>query len=105
VVARDRGHGLASQSTIPRDRDQLAGGLADPEGNRPVIEFTLGRCPFAEVAAADPDTICRLHLGLAEGLTEGLGGLITERLTVRPARRAGCRLTVRRATAEARISA
>jgi len=37
-----------------------------------VIEFTLGRCPFAEVAAADPDTICRLHLGLAEGLTEDL---------------------------------
>ncbi|MGH3186818.1 MAG: hypothetical protein ACRDPY_50050 [Streptosporangiaceae bacterium] len=69
------------------------------------IEFTLGRCPFAEVAAADPDTICRLHLGLAEGLTEGLGGLITERLTVRPARRAGCRLTVRRAAAKARISA
>ena len=69
-----------------------------------VIEFTLGRCPFAEVAAADPDTICRLHLGLAEGLTEGLGGLITERLTVRPARRPGCRLTVRRAAAGARIS-
>jgi metal-sulfur cluster biosynthetic enzyme/predicted ArsR family transcriptional regulator len=70
-----------------------------------VIEFTLGRCPFAEVAAADPDTICRLHLGLAEGLTEGLGGLTTQRLTVRPAHRAGCRLTVRRAAAEPRISA
>ncbi len=50
-----------------------------------------------------PDTICRLHLGLAEGMTEGLGGLITQRLTVKPARRAGCRLTVRRA--EPRISA
>ena len=70
-----------------------------------VIEFTLGRCPFAEVAAADPDTICRLHLGLAEGLTEGLGGLTAQRLTVRPAHRAGCCLTVRRSAAEPRISA
>jgi hypothetical protein len=67
--------------------------------------WTLGRSPFAEVAAADPDTICRLHLGLAEGLTEGLGGLTTERLTVRPARRAGCRLTVRREATEPRIPA
>ena len=65
----------------------------------PAIEFTLGRCPFAEVAVADPETICGLHLGLAEGLAEGLGGLITARLMVRPARRAGCRLTVRRAPA------
>ena len=71
----------------------------------PQIEFTLSRCPFAEVAAADPDTICRLHLGLAEGLTEGLGGLVTERLAIKPARRAGCRLTVRRASAGAKISA
>ncbi|MGH3245472.1 MAG: helix-turn-helix transcriptional regulator [Trebonia sp.] len=63
----------------------------------PEVEFTLGRCPFAEVAADDPDTICPLHLGLAEGLTEGLGGLVTETLAVKPARRAGCRLTVRRA--------
>lgn len=63
----------------------------------PAIEFTLGRCPFAEVAAADPDTICGLHLGLAEGLAEGLGGLSTVRLAVRAPRRAGCRLTVRRA--------
>jgi predicted ArsR family transcriptional regulator len=35
----------------------------------------LRRCPFAEVAAADPGTICQLHLGLAEGLAEGLGKL------------------------------
>lgn len=70
----------------------------------PVIEFTLGRCPFAEVAVADPDTICGLHLGLAEGLAEGLGGLIAARLLVEPARRAGCRLTVRRAAAGAGLS-
>ena len=73
-------------------------------GRGPLIEFTLGRCPFAEVAVGDPDTICGLHLGLAEGLAEGLGGLIAARLTVKPARRAGCRLTVRRAAARAGLS-
>jgi len=70
----------------------------------PQIEFTLGRCPFEEVAAADPNTICQLHLGLAEGLAEGLGGLVTDQLVIKPAHLAGCRLSVHRAPAEARIS-
>ena len=60
------------------------------------LEFTLGRCPFAEVAAADPGTVCQLHLGLAEGVTEGLGQLQVERLTPRDPFEGGCRLTVRR---------
>ncbi|MGH9828371.1 MAG: helix-turn-helix transcriptional regulator [Blastocatellia bacterium] len=59
------------------------------------IDFVLERCPFAEVAGADPDTICQLHLGLAEGLTEGLGGVEVERLVAKNPRRAGCRLIVR----------
>lgn len=60
------------------------------------VEFVLGRCPFAEVAGSDPGTVCQLHLGLAEGLAEGLGGLEVERLVVKDPRRAGCRLEVRR---------
>jgi predicted ArsR family transcriptional regulator len=71
----------------------------------PEIEFTLGRCPLDEVAAVDPQTICQLHLGLSEGLAEGLGGVAVDRLVVRPARRAGCRLVVRKAEAQPRISA
>lgn len=63
---------------------------------RRTMELVLGRCPFAEVASSDPRTICQLHLGLAEGLAEGLGGLHVERLVVKDARRAGCRLVVRR---------
>ena len=111
-AGRQEGHRSAAEMTGPDDPADLLEQEISRRGFRPVrtdrgqqIEFTLGRCPFAEVAAADPDTICQLHLGLAEGLTEGLGGLITERLTVKPARRAGCRLTVRRAAAEPRISA
>ena len=59
----------------------------------------LGRCPFADVAATEPDTVCQLHLGLAEGLAEGLGGLEVERLMVKDAHRAGCRLIMRRSPA------
>ncbi len=102
-VGRQEGHRHAAEMAGSGDPADLVDEELSRRGFRPArtdrgpqIEFTLGRCPFAEVAAADPDTICRLHLGLAEGLTEGLGGLITERLTVKPARQAGCRLTVRK---------
>ena len=47
----------------------------------PRTTFVPGHCPFAEVASPDPDTVCRLHLGWAEGLAEGLSGLVVERLT------------------------
>ncbi len=69
------------------------------------VEFVLGRCPFADVAGSDPDTVCQLHLGLAEGLAEGVGGLEVERLVAKNPRRAGCRLTVRRRGALAGVSA
>ena len=58
------------------------------------VDFVLERCPFADVAGPDPSTVCQLHLGLAEGLAEGLGGLTVKRLVAKDARRAGCRLIV-----------
>ena len=60
------------------------------------IDLVLNRCPFADVAHQDPKTICQLHLGLAEGLAEGLGGLEVERLAAKNAYQAGCRLVMRR---------
>jgi len=62
------------------------------------VELVLGRCPFADVAGSDPDTVCQLHLGLAEGLAEGIGGLEVEGLVAKDPYRAGCRLTLRRET-------
>lgn len=47
--------------------------------------FVLGRCPYANVAARNSETVCQLHLGLAEGVVDLLGE--------DPAR-AGCRLSV-----------
>lgn len=71
-------------------------------GREPTVELVLGRCPFAEVAAADPETVCQLHLGLAEGLAEGLGGLTVDGLAVMEPHRAGCRLAMRRDPVTAR---
>lgn len=53
----------------------------------------LRSCPFATTALADPDTVCALHLGLAEGLAEGTGVVVDELVRKNP-RRAGCRLQV-----------
>ncbi len=56
------------------------------------VDLVLQRCPFESVAAADPATVCQLHLGLAEGLVESLGGAEVLGITVKDPHRAGCRL-------------
>ena len=53
------------------------------------VEVVLGRCPFADAAAANPEVVCRLHLGLAQGLGAG-AGVQVESLTPKDPRRAGC---------------
>lgn len=56
-------------------------------------EFLLRRCPFAETAAADPATVCALHLGLAQGLADRFEGVVVDELQPRDPRLAGCRLS------------
>jgi predicted ArsR family transcriptional regulator len=56
-------------------------------------EIVLHRCPFATTALADRDTVCALHLGIAEGLTTGTAATVDELIAYDP-RRAGCRLRV-----------
>jgi predicted ArsR family transcriptional regulator len=72
------------------------------ERGRQVI-FVLGRCPFEQVAADDPDTVCQLHLGLAAGLAESLGGVTVDRLTAKEPHRAGCRLVFERDLVSRRV--
>ena len=57
-------------------------------------EIVLGRCPYTTAVLTDPETICSLHLGLAEGVAERLGGVQVDGLVPRDPRRAGCRLLV-----------
>jgi predicted ArsR family transcriptional regulator len=57
-------------------------------------EIILHNCPFATAALADRSAICALHLGIAEGLTDGTAGQVTELVGYDP-RKAGCRLRIR----------
>jgi predicted ArsR family transcriptional regulator len=59
-------------------------------------EIVLDRCPFAAAAAQDPDVVCELHRGLAEGILEAVGGQVELiRLVRHDPKRAGCRLVTR----------
>jgi predicted ArsR family transcriptional regulator len=60
------------------------------------IDIVLRRCAFEVAAHADPGVICELHLGLAEGITEALGGsLEVIGLVANDPAEAGCRLRLR----------
>ena len=41
-------------------------------------DIVLHHCPFAATAAVDRDTICALHLGIAEGLTAATPAEVTD---------------------------
>jgi predicted ArsR family transcriptional regulator len=57
-------------------------------------EIVLDQCPFADAATANASAVCRLHLGLAEGAADAIGGLRVDGLTPKDPRRGGCRLAV-----------
>jgi predicted ArsR family transcriptional regulator len=102
-AGRQDGRRRAAEISGPGDPADLMEQELSRRGFRPAraglgrrLEFTLGRCPFAEVATTDPGTVCQLHLGLAEGLAEGLGQLQVAALTPRDPVEAGCCLTVLR---------
>ncbi len=56
------------------------------------FDVTLRTCPFASAVLADPDTVCQLHLGLAQGVAEAVGDLEVDELVPKDPRRANCRL-------------
>lgn len=74
----------------------------DPEVRsvRGGVEIVLHRCPFATSAVADRDTVCALHLGIAEGLAKGTQAVVDELVAYDP-RKADCRLRIRVATDDA----
>ena len=77
---------LAGQGFAP-EVGHMAGGR---------VEVVLHACPFADAAAEDPATICQLHLGLAEGAAQAIGGLHVEGLRINDPHQAGCRVQLRR---------
>lgn len=59
------------------------------------LEIRLDECPFASAAATDPNTVCDLHLGMAKGLAEAVGGIEIEELRPGDPRTAHCILRFR----------
>lgn len=57
------------------------------------FELVLHTCPFADLASVDPDTVCELHLGLAEGITAHDDDVVVRGLRRADPHRGGCRLT------------
>lgn len=56
------------------------------------VELVLGHCPYQAAALANPEAVCALHLGLAQGVADRVGGVEVTGLVPRDPRRAGCRL-------------
>src|SRR5918996_5873232 len=59
-------------------------------GNR--VEIILRTCPFESTAVADPEIVCALHLGIAEGLAAVSDTVVVDELVAKDPRRANCRL-------------
>lgn len=60
------------------------------------VELVLGRCPYRALAATDPDVVCEMHLGLAEGIVEAAGAEVeVTQLVARDPVHAGCSLMLR----------
>ena len=56
------------------------------------VDVRLRACPFVTTALADPDTVCNLHLGVAHGIADSVGGLVIDELVAKDPRRAHCLL-------------
>jgi predicted ArsR family transcriptional regulator len=57
-------------------------------------DIVLQRCPFSAAALADRDTVCSLHLGIADGLVHGSDATVAELVAYDP-RKAACRIRLR----------
>ncbi|MFV0308195.1 MAG: hypothetical protein ACK5OX_10685 [Desertimonas sp.] len=55
-------------------------------------QVVLAACPFAAAATVDPDTVCRIHLGMAHGVADQTPGLVIDELVPGDPHRADCRL-------------
>ena len=101
-VGRRAGRREAAERNLDGDAEAVVGAVCetiarqgfDPELQRTGDEVTvaLRSCPFITTAAADPETVCAMHLGIAQGMTEGADGLVVDELVARDPRREACEL-------------
>jgi predicted ArsR family transcriptional regulator len=92
---RERLGRVATDDPVEQVTDAMARHGFDPEvrSRGDHVDLVLRACPFESAALADPDTICSIHLGLAQGVAELTGGrVVVDDLVPHDPRRAGCRL-------------
>lgn len=79
---------------VPALQEAIARGGFEPKmrDRGDSVEYILRNCPFTEAAAADPDTVCGLHIGLARGLADQLEGVDVDDLIRNSPHRGGCQL-------------
>jgi predicted ArsR family transcriptional regulator len=100
-VGRRAGRLLGSSAAATTDAaDTMRAVMAqqgfDPELRRKAhsAEVVLRSCPFETAALGHRETICTLHLGLAEGLADGTDVEVAE-LVAKDPRKANCRIRLR----------
>lgn len=42
------------------------------------VDAHILNCPYASAAAADPDIVCSLHVGMVKGIVEGIDGFVLD---------------------------
>jgi predicted ArsR family transcriptional regulator len=85
------------------DRQGFRPSVSATQGDR--IELVLRACPFASAALVDPDTVCGIHLGIAEGVAALTGDrIVVDELVTRDPRRAHCRLRMHLVAVEGEIT-
>jgi predicted ArsR family transcriptional regulator len=100
----DVGRRAAAQFRVPSPSGDIVADISAAmarQGFEPQVrsvrdgaEIVLQNCPFESAARADRNTVCAIHLGIAEGLAEGTEAVIDE-LVANDPRRAQCRLRLR----------
>ena len=100
TVGRDAAAQVVDESAFESPLDALVATF-EADGFDPVVrhrgrkaDIVLQQCPYAAAASVNPDAVCRLHLGLAEGTADAIGGVRVDGLTVKDPQRAGCRVAV-----------
>lgn len=97
TARRERMHSVGTADPVDAIVDQMARQGFEPtvRRNGDVVQLTLHECPFGSAVATSPDTICELHLGLAQGAAEAIGGITVEELVPRDPFSASCRIRCR----------
>jgi len=95
---RDLPAGLPDEDPVAALEQAMERAGFDPETHRRgerggKVELVLRQCPFESAALADAESVCAIHLGIAEGVAALTGErIVVDELVPNDPRRAQCRL-------------